>query len=189
MLLIIEIAMLIGGIYAIVSAKVPSFLVGGGKYQIEGMTARLFGVLLVLPLPIAFFGGVILILLTGEEGTFYATMLEIGTVFVVSLLVVVLTRVVGKRVEPTSDIEATIAKKAQGALMYAIFSATGFAAIICCPLAFIYAGQALKLIEEHGVGEQHQGKAKTARVIAGVATLLWVVVVAGILLVIFVGLR
>ena len=40
MLLIIEIAMLIGGIYAIVSAKIPSFLVGGGKYQIEGMTAR-----------------------------------------------------------------------------------------------------------------------------------------------------
>ena len=59
MLLIVEIAMLIGGIYAIATAKVPGFLIGGGKYQVEGTTARLFGVLLVLPLPIAFIGGFI----------------------------------------------------------------------------------------------------------------------------------
>lgn len=36
MLTILESAMLIGGIYAIVAAKVPAFLVGGGKYQVEG---------------------------------------------------------------------------------------------------------------------------------------------------------
>ncbi len=141
MLFIVEIAMLIGGIYAIVSAKVPSFLVGGGKYQVEGMTARLFGVLLILPLPIAFLGGIILALLFGEEGTGYAIILELITVLGVAILAVVLTRVVGKRVEPVNDIEATIAKKSQGALMYAIFSFTGFAALICCPLAIIYANQ------------------------------------------------
>jgi hypothetical protein len=43
MLLIVEIAMLVGGIYTIVSAKVPSILVGGGKYQVEGTAARLLG--------------------------------------------------------------------------------------------------------------------------------------------------
>ena len=42
MLLRIEIVMLIGGIYVIVTAKVPSF-------QAEGTVARLFGVLLMLP--------------------------------------------------------------------------------------------------------------------------------------------
>jgi hypothetical protein len=39
MLLIVEIAMLIGDIYAFVTAKVSSFLVGGGKYQVEGTVA------------------------------------------------------------------------------------------------------------------------------------------------------
>ncbi len=41
--------MLIGGIYAIVTAKVLFFLVGGGRYQVKGTVARLFGVLLILP--------------------------------------------------------------------------------------------------------------------------------------------
>ncbi|MFN2235760.1 MAG: hypothetical protein ACK2U1_16160 [Anaerolineales bacterium] len=187
MLLVVEIAMLIGGIVAIVTAKVPGFLVGGGKYQVEGATARLFGVLLLLPLPIAFFGALILALLFGEEGAGYATILELVTVVGIAILAVVLIRVVGKKVEPVNDIEATIAKKAQGALMYAIFSATGFAAVICCPLAFVYANQALKLIDENNIGEQYRGKAKTARIIAGVATLLWIVAVLCFISVLFPG--
>ena len=174
MLLIVEIAMLIGGIWAIVAGKVPSFLVGGGKYQVEGIVARLFGVLLILPLPVAFLGAVVLALLFGEDSIGYAALLEIVTVLGVAVLAVVLVRVVGKRVEPTSDTEAVIAKKAQGALMYALFSATGVAALICCPLAFVYASQALRLIDEHGIGEQHRRKAQAARVVAGVLTLLWV---------------
>lgn len=174
-MLIIEIAMLIGGIWAVVAGKVPSFLVGGGKYQVEGVVARFFGVLLILPLPVAFLGGVVLTLLFGEDGTGYAAMLEMVTVLGIAVLAVVLVRVVGKRIEPASDIEAVISKKAQGALMYAIFSATGFAAVICCPLAFVYASQALRLIDEHGIGEQHRRKAQAARVVAAVATLLWVV--------------
>ena len=57
--------------------------------------------------------------------------------------------------------------------MYAILSATGFAAIIGCPLAIIYANQALKLINEHEVGEENRKKATSARSIAIVATVLW----------------
>ncbi len=189
MLLIVEIAMFVGGIYAIVSAKVPSFLVGGGQYQVEGMVARLFGVLLILPLPVAFLGAILLALLFGEEGTGYAVILELVTVLGVAILAVVLTRIVGKRIEPVNDIEATIAKKSQGALMYAIFSATGFAALICCPLAIVYANQAIKLIDANSVGEQHRSKAKAARVIAIVATLLWVVAIICFVSVMFAGTR
>ena len=189
MLLIIEIAMLIGGIYAIVTAKVPSFLVGGGKYQVEGTVARLFGVLLILPLPVAFLGGIILALLFGEDGTGYAVILELITVFGVAILATVLTRVVGKKVELVNDIEATIAKKSQGALMYAIFSITGFAALICCPLAIVYANQGLKLIDEHHVGEQYRSKAKTARTLAIVFTVLWVVAIICFASVMFAGTR
>lgn len=166
MLLILEIAMLIGGIYALVTAKVPGFLVGGGKVQIEGLPARLLGVLLILPLPTAFVGGVLLALLVGEEAYNYAALLEIGVVFGIALLVVIISRLLGTRLEPESEIEAMITKKAQGALMYAILSATGLAALVCCPLAIIYANQAIKLIDEHGIGEEHRNKAKTARVIA-----------------------
>ena len=39
MLLRLEIALLIGGIYAIVTAKAPSFLVGHGEYQVKGTVA------------------------------------------------------------------------------------------------------------------------------------------------------
>ncbi len=174
MLLILEIAMLIGGIYALATGTVPAFLVGGGKVKIEGLTARLLGVLLILPLPTAFVGGVLMALLLGEEAANYAALLEIGVVFGIALLILIFSRVLGKRIEPENEIEATITKKAQGALMYAILSATGFAALIACPLAIVYANQAIKLIDEHEIGEEHRSKAKTARVIAIIATALWV---------------
>jgi hypothetical protein len=183
MFLIIEIAMFIGGIWALVKGEVPSFLVGGGKYKVEGTNARVFGLLLILPLPIAFLGGLILGLLFGQDGVEYATILELVAVIGIAILSLVLVRIMGKQVVHVSDTEATIAKKAQGALFYAIFSGTGFATIICCPLAYIYANQALKLIEEHGIGEQYKSKAKTARGLALGFTSLWVV---AILCVIFV---
>ena len=189
MLLIIEIAMLIGGIYAIITAKVPSFLVGGGKYQVEGTVARLFGVLLILPLPVAFLGGIIFALLFGEDGTGYAVIFELITVFGVAIIATVLVRVVGKKIEPINDTEATIAKKSQGALMYAIFSITGFAALICCPLAIVYANQALNLIDENRVGEQYRSKARTARTLAIVFTVLWAVAIICFISVMFAGTR
>ena len=104
----LEIAMLIGGVYAIVFAKVPSLLVGDGKHQVEGLAARWFGVLLILPLPITFLGSVILPMLFSEDGARYAGMLELITLLGVAILSVVLVRVVGTRVEPVNDIEATI---------------------------------------------------------------------------------
>lgn len=173
-MLILELALLIGGIYALVTARVPSLLVGGGKYQIEGRNARLFGVLLILPIPIVFLSSIILTLLFDDVGSEYVSTLEVMVVFGIAILAVVLMRVVGKPVQHSDNVEATIAKKANGSLIYALLTATGFAAIIFCPLAFIYASQAIKLINEHGVGEQYRGKAKTARVIAGAATLLWI---------------
>jgi hypothetical protein len=173
MLFILEIAMLIGGIYSIFSAKVPTFLFGGGKYQVEGTVARLFGVLLILPIPLAFLGGIILVLLGIDNSALYTTILELVIVFGIAILATVLMRITGKRVEYVNDIEATIAKKSQGALVYAIISVTGVAALICSPLAIVYASQALKLIDEHQVGEQHRSKAKTARTLAIIFTVLW----------------
>jgi hypothetical protein len=91
---------------------------------------------------------------------------------VVVILTLVLVRVVGKKKKSVDDIEVKISKKAQGALMYAIFSCSGFAAIICCPLAFIYANQALTLMDQHSIGEQYRKKAKVARSMATFSSLL-----------------
>lgn len=173
MLRLLEIAMLIGGIYSIVSAKIPSFLVGGGRNQVDSRTARLFGILWTLPLPIVLISGFVLSFLFGEDAAGFAMKLEFITIFVVALLAVVFIRIVGKRTTPVMDLEETISKKAHGALMYALFSATGFAALVCCPLAIIYANQAVNLIDEHGVGRQHRGIAKKARAFAGITTFLW----------------
>jgi hypothetical protein len=173
MLLILEIVMLPGGIWAIISGKVPTFLVGGGKYHAEGLVARLIGVLFVLPLPIVFVGAFALGFLFGEGSKEYAILFEIVVVAGTALLAAILIRVGGRRVEYASDVEATIAKKARGAFMYAVFSVTGVGAVICCPLAFMYATQALRLIDEHGVGEQHRRRANFARIVAGVFALLW----------------
>lgn len=109
-MLLIEIAMFIGGIYAIVFAKVPSLLVGAGKHPVEGLAARWIGALLILPLPIAFLGGAILPLLFGKDGAQYAGMLELITVLVFAILSGVLVRVAGKRVEPVNDKEATTSR-------------------------------------------------------------------------------
>lgn len=173
MLLVIEIAMLIGGIYAVIFAELPSILVGGGN-QVEGKTARWIGVLLMLPLPISFLGGAVLGLLLDEDGAGYAMALEILVVLGAAILSVVIIRVVGKKNQPVTDVEAIISKKAQGALVYALLSMTGFAALICCPLSFVYASQASRLIDQNGIEEQYRGKVKIARAIAGIAALLWI---------------
>ena len=75
-----EIFMLVGGLYALATAKVPSFLVGGGKYEVEGTPARVIGAVLILPLPAAFLAESVLGYLLGQEGTRYAFWLEIALV-------------------------------------------------------------------------------------------------------------
>jgi hypothetical protein len=178
MLLIIEIAMFMGGIYSIISARVPSFLVGGGKYKVEGRQARIFGILLLLPLSIALWDGLLLGLLIGDSGVDYVRTVEFLVFLGVSLLSIIFIRVFGKKNQPVNDIESVISRKAIGSLVYAILSAPGLTALICCPLAVVYANQALSLIDEHGVGVQYCGKAKAARVIAGVVTILWILAIA-----------
>ena len=158
----LEILFFIGGIYALVTAKVPSFLVGGGFYRIESWLARTIGVLLIIPLPVVYLADLI-----GGKSTTSVFSLEIATLFVVGVLVLVLTRVVGRQVIPTNDIEAAIAQKTQRALVCAVMSIF----VLWMPWAFIYANQALKLIDENRMGEQYRGRASMARVIAVVAVL------------------
>jgi hypothetical protein len=67
----------------------------------------------------------------------------------------------------SSKIEARISKKANGALAYALLGIFGVSAIRLCPLAIIYAGQALQLIDQYAIGERYRSTAKLARIVAG----------------------
>ena len=71
-MLVIEIGLAVGGLLALVTGKVPSFVVGGGKYRVEGMAARLFGILLMSPIPLIFAASIWLVFFMGEEGAEYA---------------------------------------------------------------------------------------------------------------------
>jgi len=193
MLLVIEILLLIAGIIALATGKLPSFLLGGAKYRYEGRGVRWLGLILVLPLPLAFVSGVLLALLFGDQATGYTFVVELLIVLAVIIAVLIVSRYVRQPVAPlTSDgqpnVEPIIAKKAQGSLIYALLGILGFSAIVVCPLAFIRANQALRLIDEHQVGEQYRGTAKAARIIApviflfyaGIAVLLLILITSGL---------
>jgi len=194
MLLVIEILMLIAGIWAIVAGKLPPSLFGGAKWKFEGWGVRLLGLILVLPLPTAFVAGILLGLLSGDQAVGYAALLELVIVLVCGVAAVVVSRFVRQPAIPSgadddaathdlTAIAATIAKKAQGSLIYALLGILGFSAILVCPLAFIRANQALRLIDKHQVGQQHRGTANAARIIAPVIFLFYAAIAVIILVV------
>jgi hypothetical protein len=78
-ILISEVLLLICGIIAIFTGKLPA-LVFGKKYRTEGNGARAIGCLLALPLPGALVFGVLLGILFGPEATIYAVIFEMALV-------------------------------------------------------------------------------------------------------------
>ena len=75
MLLIIELLFFVAGFWAIISGKIPAglfkFLFGKGEYELPSNKARLFGLLLLSPLPASFFVSFLLTVLLGTKGTGY----------------------------------------------------------------------------------------------------------------------
>ncbi len=183
MLFIIEIVMLIAGIWAIATGKMPGVLFGGGQYKIEGSAVRLLGLLLLTPIPLVIAGGIFLTLLLDEQSAvLYGTWLELVVVLAVGIAATIIVRFIRKPIVtnasvPNANIEAVIARKAQGSLIYVLLG-LGFVGIILYPLAFIRSGQALHLIDEHKVGERYRNTAKLARILAAVIFLLWLGVIA-----------
>jgi len=82
-----------------------------------------------------------------------------------------------------TDLERMIERKATGSLIYAILGLLGFVGVVLGPLAYIRAGQALELIETHGIGQKHQNNAKSARKIAVVVSSIWGMVLLGFLII------
>lgn len=90
--LIFETALLLCGLWAIATGKIPA-IVFGKKYKIEGMGARLIGAILVLPLPLSIAVGVALILLVGEDD---ATGYVNATALLILLIALLAAWVIGR---------------------------------------------------------------------------------------------
>ena len=73
-----------------------------------------------------------------------------------------------------ASIEARINQKAHNAFVCSLVGILGLPTIIVCPLAFIYAHQALSLIRRYQVGEQYSQTAKNARLLAAVLFLFYI---------------
>lgn len=94
MILVIEIAFLIAGLYALFTAKMPAWIVGKG-YKAEGGKVRILGGLMAALLPGVFCLGFTLGLAGGFSGfdpTGWITGMEIVTVIIVAIIVTLVLR-------------------------------------------------------------------------------------------------
>ncbi len=92
-----DILMLIAGIWFMISGRMPSWVIGGGKYRIEGNGVRIIGLLFTLPVALTFFATWIL----GISG-FSIFLLEA----ILLIVVVIVSVIVARRIRvPISSLE------------------------------------------------------------------------------------
>lgn len=96
MLLIIELLFFVAGLWAIISGKIPSglfkFLFGKGEYELPSNKARLFGLLLLSPLPASFLVSYLLAVLSGSKGVGYAVIFDYIYIFAVMIFSIIIAR-------------------------------------------------------------------------------------------------
>jgi hypothetical protein len=96
--MIIELVMFFSGLWAVISGKLPSIVLGT-KYSIEGTAARIIGILLILPLPIAFMAALILAFVGGlEQAGGLVTLIQIVTI----IIALIAARIISYRVRKSA---------------------------------------------------------------------------------------
>lgn len=99
-LLFVELLLLVAGIVALISGKLPEglfrLLFGKGEYLLPPNQARLYGLLLASPLPVALLVTLLLVLLLGESATSIAQAFEIIYLIAVCIASIVIARRIRK---------------------------------------------------------------------------------------------
>ena len=105
-LTIIEILFLIAGLWLLISGKVPGklfhIMFGKGEYELTPLYTRLFGLLLLSPIPVVVLAGTVIGMLDIENGLGIATGIEIGYVILVVIVALFIARKCRKPKLPTS---------------------------------------------------------------------------------------
>lgn len=113
MLLIIELLFLAAGLWAIISGKIPTgllrFLFGKGEYELSSNKARLFGLLLLSPLPASFFVSILLTTLLDSKGTGYGVIFEYIYLFTVIIFSIFIARKTRHPEKQENDISQSVA--------------------------------------------------------------------------------
>jgi hypothetical protein len=194
-----ELVMLGGGLYVLITGKIPGFLLGGhrsDRYEVSEGLARFLGFLMILPIPCAFMTGVLMRLTmdpSSVKGT--AIFAEVAIVVGTAILVLIIYTIARTPVDVDPSclengtdgsvdkirIADDINRKINGSLIYVILSALGFAAIVTCPLAILRITKAIKLIDTHQVGEEHRQKAQIVRRVAILSITFWILAGFGLL--------
>jgi|WetSurMetagenome_2_1015567.scaffolds.fasta_scaffold150147_2 hypothetical protein len=95
-LLILEIIFLIAGLWLLITGKIPdkffSILFGKGKYVLNGLKTRLFGLLLGSPIPVVVSASLFLGIFFGDKSIDYARIFEIAYNVVVIIAAILIAR-------------------------------------------------------------------------------------------------
>lgn len=95
-LLIIELLLLLDGVWAIIFGNLPvglfNFLFGLGEYKFSPTRTRLFGVLLSSPIPVSYLVSLLLTKLYGAQGAVYATTFEAIYILAIMTASVIIVR-------------------------------------------------------------------------------------------------
>jgi hypothetical protein len=108
MLLIVEIVLFVAGLYLAVSGKMASWIAGKG-YAAEGGQVRLVGVILALPLPLAFCAGLVIGLINPDLVN-SITVVEFALVIGSAIIAIIMIRKIRKPIvsaptNPTATID------------------------------------------------------------------------------------
>ncbi|MCE9645259.1 MAG: hypothetical protein K8S20_04605 [Chloroflexi bacterium] len=113
MILILELAFLVAGVYALFTAKMPAWIVGKG-YKAEGSPVRLLGALMAALLPGVFcgsFGIGIIAGMSNFDPTLLVIVFEIGAVIAVAVIVTVALRRIRQPDSPAQPFVSSISDK------------------------------------------------------------------------------
>jgi hypothetical protein len=76
--------------------------------------------------------------------------------------------------EGAHDVEAVVRKKVSRSTTYLYVSLLGLVGIAAAPLAFLRSSEAIKIIDETGLGESHRKQASYVRIISAIVFVSWV---------------
>mgnify|MGYP001174005188 CR=1 FL=1 len=180
--------MLALGLWIVIRRKVPPWLQNAEAYSIMPEEARVLGMVLTIPLPVALALSVSLYLIFGEGipvlGTYIEPALTLIALFLFFLLQrpfrlpIGLDRKGRKKVKSPDKGELAASFVARQVVYYAVLTSFGLIAPFFGPMTVQRAGQGLDYIRETGDGASFAGLLRITRVVAIVLTVFYGIVLA-----------